>query len=107
MLCIFGNGRVEQFLYCKTLRPVEMCSPEFVPRIAEVLARFHAASVQLPRTPRPLFTTIWAWFDMARELEFQHDAAKAAAFSQVGLGRGWLVAGAAWGSPCLPCRLVP
>ena len=56
--------------------------------------------MQLPHAPRPLFKTIWGWLDMARALDFQDDAAKAAAYAQVAAwGAGWAVVCWRWGTP--------
>lgn len=38
---LFGNGRIEAFLPCKTLTPEEMAHPGFVPHIAARLRAFH------------------------------------------------------------------
>ncbi|KAG2428047.1 hypothetical protein HXX76_012031 [Chlamydomonas incerta] len=38
---LFGNGRIEAFLPCKTLTPEEMADPGFVPHIAARLRAFH------------------------------------------------------------------
>ncbi|KAG2443142.1 hypothetical protein HYH02_009553 [Chlamydomonas schloesseri] len=38
---LFGNGRIEAFLPCKTLTPEEMADPRFVPHIAARLRAFH------------------------------------------------------------------
>lgn len=41
VLCAFTNGRIEEFLTVKTLAPEEMGHPDFVPRIAAMLSKFH------------------------------------------------------------------
>jgi ethanolamine kinase len=78
---MFHNGRVEEFLHCITLTPQQMCDPHFVPRIAQLLRRFHAADIHLPRTPT-LWGVIAQWLEQAQQLEFT-DAAKAAAYAQL------------------------
>jgi thiamine kinase-like enzyme len=86
VLALFGNGRIEQFLHCLTLTPQQMCAPAFIPRIAALLARFHATRVPLPRVPG-LFPTIRRWLEMARALEFPAAAAgKAAAHAALDFG---------------------
>jgi len=82
VLSVFCNGRVEEFLYCKTLQPEEMCSLVYVPRIAQMLAKFHAVSAPLPREPN-LWQTIWSWFALAQQLDFSVDPGKAAAYADL------------------------
>lgn len=41
VVAVFTNGRVEEFLWAKTLSPEEMCSPRFIPRIAAKLRHMH------------------------------------------------------------------
>ena len=78
---MFGNGRIEEFLYCKTLKPQEMCSPHFIPRIAQLLRRFHEADINLPRNPT-LWEVIAQWLATAKTLEFA-DPVKAAAYAEL------------------------
>lgn len=81
VLALVDNGRIEQFLNCITLTPQQMCGDAFVPRIAALLASFHAVRVDLPREPQ-LFPTIRRWLDMARSLEFPDPSdAKAKAYA--------------------------
>jgi ethanolamine kinase len=78
---MFGNGRVEEFLYCKTLAPQEMCSPHFIPLIAQLLQKFHGASIDLPRTPT-LWQVIGQWLATAKSLQFE-DPQKAASYAEL------------------------
>lgn len=66
---LFGNGRIEEFLECKTLTPEEMADPAFVPRIATRLREFHGLQLDLPREPT-LWATINGWLAQARQLSF-------------------------------------
>ena len=106
---VFGNGRAEEFLCCATLTPAQMCDAAFVPRIAEMLARFHRVRVPPPpraeriaaaadgadggaaatrgrrgggrRAPQQ-FETIRRWLEMACGLEFpESQPAKRAAYA--------------------------
>jgi hypothetical protein len=63
-----------------TLTPQQMCDDAFVPRIARLLASFHAVRVDLPREPR-LFLTIRGWLQMAEALKFETSDPKAAAYA--------------------------
>lgn len=81
MLLLFGNGRIEEFLYAKTLAPEDVADPKFVPRIAARLRQFHEAPISLPRAPT-LFKTINDWLTMAQGLTFEQPA-KQEAFSRV------------------------
>lgn len=69
MVGLFGNGRIEEFLNCKTLEPAEMADPAYVPRIASRLRAFHDLQLDLPREPS-LWATISNWFGQAKELSF-------------------------------------
>lgn len=84
VLALFGNGRIEEFLHCTTLEPRQMLEPSFVARIASKLARFHTASVDLPREPG-VFATTRKWLAMARGLQFE-DAAKKADYEKIDFG---------------------
>lgn len=74
---LFVNGRVEEFLHCKTLSPQEMCSPTFVPRIAQLVRKFHEAKVNITRKPT-LWDVIHRWLHMARKLQFKDTHQQAA-----------------------------
>ncbi|KAI8475730.1 MAG: putative ethanolamine kinase 1 [Monoraphidium minutum] len=80
VLAVFDNGRVEEFLHCITMTPQQMCDAAFIPRIARLLADFHKADVDLPRTPA-LFPTIRRWLAMARALDFDPSDPKAADYA--------------------------
>lgn len=62
-----------------------MCDPAFIPRVAALLAQFHAVAVPgLPRAPG-LFPTIRRWLAMAHALEFP-PGDKAAAYAALDFG---------------------
>jgi Choline/ethanolamine kinase len=74
VLALFGNGRVEEWLHCAGLSPVDMCDARFVPRIAALLARFHSLDVPLPRDRHTPFAVIYDWLRQARTLSFEDEA---------------------------------
>jgi hypothetical protein len=60
VLATFENGRIEEFLRMRPLKPHEMAAPIMAQRIAKRLAQFH--SVQAIDVAAPdLFLTIKKW----------------------------------------------
>nr|BAU37043.1 ethanolamine kinase [Chlamydomonas asymmetrica] len=84
---LFENGRIEEFLPCKTLTPDEMASPDYVPRIAARLRKFHELKgLEQQSQPRQTqFDTIRGWLAMARSLHFD-DPAKQKQYAAVDFG---------------------
>eukprot|EP00775_Hariotina_reticulata_P008598 gene8598-8780_t len=82
VLALFGNGRIEEWLNCAGITPADMCDPEFVPRIARLLRRFHGLDIALPRQPYAPWGVIEAWLQKAKSLQFE-DAVKLAAYQQI------------------------
>lgn len=84
VVALFDNGRIEEFLWAKTLEPEEMCSPELVPRIAKRVRELHNLNLNLEDVPAvpSLFGTIYAWLVMARGLKFE-DPSKQALYDEI------------------------
>ena len=81
MLGTFENGRIEEFLVAKTLEPMDMADPLYVPHIAKKLRQFH--NVQTEGEPT-LWPTIHKWFEIVLSLSFV-DPEKQLEFSKVNL----------------------
>jgi len=61
VLLTFANGRVEEYLACRTLTTAELSRPNLVPLIAAKLARFHACAVDEPDRLPKLWDVIEKW----------------------------------------------
>lgn len=86
ILGIFSNGRIESFLKMQSLSPEEMSSAEFVPRIAETLAKFHRVNASIaPSIASTPFTRIYEWLDIVAGLDFSDDKKKEDIFAQFDL----------------------
>jgi len=81
VLGTFANGRIEEFLEAKTLEPIDMGDPLYVPHIAKKLRQLHAVPTEGEPT---LWRTILEWFDMASSLTFI-DREKHDQFSKIDL----------------------
>lgn len=60
MLATFENGRIEEFLKMRPLKPKEMTESEMAGRIASRLKQFHQVEVGTASEPQ-LFATIEKW----------------------------------------------
>eukprot|EP00741_Cyanophora_paradoxa_P022122 tig00021434_g21354.t1 len=73
----FRNGRLEEYVPYRSLRPEEMADPALAPLIARSLARLHRTDVPLPAGDA-LWSTIQRWLEIARGCEFVRDDQRAA-----------------------------
>jgi ethanolamine kinase len=85
VLLTFTNGRVEAWLPARPLEPAELSDETLSPRIAQLLAAFHAAAVDEPREPR-LWPLVRGWLRTALTLVLP-DAAKQARFASIDISR--------------------
>ena len=76
VLATFTNGRVEGWLHARPLEPVEMTDAERSPRLARLVAAFHAARVDEPREPH-LWPLVRGWLETARTLVLPDPAKQA------------------------------
>lgn len=81
VLAVFGNGRVEVFLNCKTLEAQDMVDPRYMYRIAQKLRLLHDSKVKVAGDG--LFATIRKWLELARSFHFTEDAAKQAVYEKI------------------------
>jgi ethanolamine kinase len=73
LLATFGNGRIEEFLQMRSLQPSELAAPEFVPKIAATLCRFHGIPASGKEHVRTPFGRIYEWLDMAEHFTFSDE----------------------------------
>lgn len=72
VLALFANGRIEEWLDCITLTPEDMCSTQYVPRIARQLRKFHQIQLDLPnKEPSTPWAVIANWIRQAKQLKFK------------------------------------
>lgn len=71
MLALFANGRIEEWLDCITMTPEDMCNPQYVPRIASHLHKFHQLHLDVPcKAPNTPWRVIDNWLQQAKQLTF-------------------------------------
>jgi len=83
ILCVFENGRVEQFIEAKTLEPSEMGFPEFQSGIAIEFSKMHRDLVLSTLDKKPQLKNFLVKFkDIVERIEFKNNPKKHAEFSK-------------------------
>merc|ERR1719419_880805 len=83
ILCVFENGRVEQFIEAKTLEPSEMGLPEFQSGIAVEFSKMHRDLVLSTLDKKPQMRNFLVKFkDIIERIEFKNNPKKHAYFSK-------------------------